>query len=1055
MTNNRMHPAIRNHSFSEIIVVEASAGSGKTYALAKRYISLLLNPRYHQTDGDPASILAITFTNKAAVEMKERIIVLLKRIALDQFVSSAQKKDIYSSIQTPKEIAQAKALTVLQRIIHNYNFFQVQTIDSFMNAVLLGSAFLIGRSAHFSIKTNYREAIDYSFDRTLNYACGDPKTETLLTDLVTQYVFIENRSGWLPKPAIITMLEFLIGLINTYGKSLYQYPISGKMMMQKKKMLGEQLKQFTDHYFRYCTPRSVSSLKRFVQHTPQWIDLRDIPSYCAQSQPPMAKHMTPPEDFFNAWQDIHTQLTEFIEIASTTVYNPYIKLAEKVMAQVSVHAQEIDAMYLDELNRHTRALYAHHRIHASEVYYRLATRFRHYLLDEFQDTSLLQWQNLEPLIEEALASGGSLFYVGDKKQSIYRFRGGTSHLFDTIKNNFSRFNPRTDHISENRRSQKAIVDFNNIIFSKDNLYRTLHTDPLHKILHEKSINNIIDNFGEAHQSFITTHDRGYVRVERVLDDDHERRNTLIKDKLFKALAELEDRFSYKDIAILARDNRDVQLVTSWLLAAGIPVTSEKTLNILNYPIIQEIISFLKFIQSPLDDISFTTFITGSIFTSATGIQKQTMHDFIFSVHAEKKVSLSPLYTKFRDRYAREWDQYISPHFSHAGFISSYETLVNIFISFSIMDRFTEYQALFLKLFDVIMTKEEDCKNLNDLLSYFDKPVEEELFVRAHHHNAISVLTIHKSKGLEFPVVIIPFFRISVSPGHGPPSMKTHMMFRTDGTMNLVRLTKKNRAFSENLSTLYEHDYAAACIDEFNELYVACTRPRFELYLVIPKKSGTSHNAALHLIPETITQVGSPHHYSISNASEHGPLCTISVGVLKNWIDVIHTELSTDTVYRSQHERITGTIIHALLAEIGRAIPTNLADTISRAEQNIRPLFPQVNDFFPFTAAVTALLEKPEIQTIVFTETGTALNEKEIINAEGITKRVDRVVFEGKDIRIIDYKLSRSEPAQHQTQVYEYMNLFSLIYPRLHCTGYIIYIQEQSIDQLDQRYEQTN
>src|SRR5215470_6121795 len=143
--------------FPQVRVVEASAGSGKTYALAKRYLQLLLNPGLHQQQLFIRGILAITFTNKAAFEMKARILELLRRIALDQ-LTPAEEKDLLEPIGVTRPLAAHKAHLIMEEIIRNYNFFQIQTIDSFINALLSGCAFKIGLSSGFKIKTN---AADY------------------------------------------------------------------------------------------------------------------------------------------------------------------------------------------------------------------------------------------------------------------------------------------------------------------------------------------------------------------------------------------------------------------------------------------------------------------------------------------------------------------------------------------------------------------------------------------------------------------------------------------------------------------------------------------------------------------------------------------------------------------------------------------------------------------------------------------------------------------------------------------------------------------------------
>ncbi|MCX5708167.1 MAG: UvrD-helicase domain-containing protein [Candidatus Omnitrophica bacterium] len=156
--------ALSDANFIQVFIVEASAGSGKTYTLAKRYVSLLLDPRLKPQDIPLSAILAITFTNKAAFEMKARILELLKKIALDKFTTVEEKQDILSAIGGNEKKLRQKAYLALDTLIRNYNFFQVQTIDSFINALLSGCAFKLNLSANFRIKNDYSQYLRYSLD---------------------------------------------------------------------------------------------------------------------------------------------------------------------------------------------------------------------------------------------------------------------------------------------------------------------------------------------------------------------------------------------------------------------------------------------------------------------------------------------------------------------------------------------------------------------------------------------------------------------------------------------------------------------------------------------------------------------------------------------------------------------------------------------------------------------------------------------------------------------------------------------------------------------------
>ena len=193
----------------QIHIVEASAGSGKTHCLAKRYVQLLINPALKPREIPLNTILAITFTNKSAIEMKERILDFLKRIALDKFADGKQKQDILSGLAVERPKAQEKAHRIMDELIRNYNFFQVQTIDSFINAILSGCAFKLNLSANFKTEKYYREYLVYSLDKLIDKAAEDDEVKALFCNFLLRYLSIENRTGWFPKQNILDAVSSL------------------------------------------------------------------------------------------------------------------------------------------------------------------------------------------------------------------------------------------------------------------------------------------------------------------------------------------------------------------------------------------------------------------------------------------------------------------------------------------------------------------------------------------------------------------------------------------------------------------------------------------------------------------------------------------------------------------------------------------------------------------------------------------------------------------------------------------------------------------------------
>jgi ATP-dependent exoDNAse (exonuclease V) beta subunit len=197
-----------------------------------------------------------------------------------------------------------------------------------------------------------------------------------------------------------------------------------------------------------------------------------------------------------------------------------------------------DLIFLPELNRKARLLFDEGKITVPELYYRLATRFDHFLIDEFQDTSQLQWDNLFLMIEEAMSKGGTLFYVGDKKQAIFRFRGGTTSLFDGIQEKLKIYKVKRDFLKDNYRSSKEIVEFNNLVFSEENLKKFfqnkagLDRDRDNQLrLELPDIEYILSKFAGCRQNIKLEDSPGYVRVENIKFDNKEESDQLIRGKL--------------------------------------------------------------------------------------------------------------------------------------------------------------------------------------------------------------------------------------------------------------------------------------------------------------------------------------------------------------------------------------------------------------------------------------------------------------------------------------------------------------------------------------------
>lgn len=1040
---------VRYREFPQVVVVEASAGSGKTYCLAKRYLYLLINPQLALDQIALRSILAITFTNKATLEMKERILELLKRLALDAFSNKEYQADVLSSLKVDKIDAGKKAGLIIDTIIKHYNFFQVKTIDSFINALLLGSPLNIDRSANFKIKRDYLSHLSFCLDWLIEQADSNREILDLFKGFLQHYLFIENRGRWSPKEDILNILEYLFSLSNKYKKPLVPFPGEPKDVIRSKKYIFSQLRELFERLPRGINSGAKKSIGSFLNKNGPVFDTADIPVYLKNLRAPMNKGEQAPEEFIKSWKKVHNLLNKLIKLEVEVSYNPYLKLYQRTAELFQIISRKEDLLFLSELNRKARLLFDEEGITVAEAYYRLATRFKHYLIDEFQDTSLLQWENLQEMVREALSTGGSLFYVGDKKQAIYRFRGGEVSLFDRVREEFAHFNVKSAYLMKNWRSQKAIVEFNNRVFSRENLKIALGSSGIAKELddNKEDVDEIIDIFKDATQEFRESDSHGYVYVERIGEKNRQERDEITKPKILNLLRQLKGRFRYEDIAILTRDNNEVELVTLWLLEAGFPVESEKTLNLIENPLIKEIVSFLNFLYSPLDDLSFAGFILGDIFGRLTNVTRSDITEFIFELHKEGRIGGSlPLYRLFQRKYPEIWDKYIDRFFRTTGFVSPYELVVSVYRVFEVSKNFKDNQAFLMKLLEVMKQREDDYVGLGEFLTYLKNAPQEDLYVNVIHSSSIKVLTIHKSKGLEFEVVIIPFLRIDISPETGERGSNSYVVPNGSDKLGLMRISKVHRTFSPGLRKIYLLNYKKACIDELNSIYVALTRARLELYLFIPKKSSNSNNKAGYLIPDGIEEIRSKTD-SRKKGKAVQPVIDISASAYRDWSKIISDEFG-DRLVKNRKSVLEGDILHTILSRIEECQSRDPEDLIKEAELSARAQYPFIEDFSYYRDKIRGLLINPKLKDIFFTGGSGVFCEMEVVDRFGNGKRIDRLILREKEVWIVDYKSSREARSDYEKQIKQYSLIIKDIYPKLKIRGFLVYLDKIDLQEVD-------
>jgi ATP-dependent exoDNAse (exonuclease V) beta subunit len=1046
--------------FPQVYVVDASAGSGKTYALARRYVQLIINPSLKPEEIPIKNILAITFTNKATIEMKERILEFLKKIALNVFEDKEEEKSLLDSIGVDRKYARRKAYLVMDYIIKNYDYFQVQTIDSFINSLITGCSFKLDISSDFQIKTQYDNYLAYCLDNLIDRANDDSDIFGIFTGFLKQYLFIENNSSWFPKKNVYSLINSLFRDSNKYGGTFEKYRLKKEDIIIRKRGVFSLMKELFGNLPEGTNKRFANSLANAVDKGS--FDIDSLSKYFIYKEFPVNKGCACPDRIHKLWKKIRKQISGFCELEARSRFNCYIDIFNLVISTFIKTTSKDDIIFLEELNKKARTLFDEGTMTVPELYYRLSARFRHYLIDEFQDTSVLQWRNLELMVEDALATGGSLFYVGDKKQAIYRFRGGDSTLFDHVREEFKKFNLNPETLNKNYRSQKEIVEFNNQIFSVDNLKRFLNAkeedDKRDDVKFTPSdVDDIVNAYSVSRQGYKEENRNGYVRVEFIDAEEREQRYIITKNKVIGLIKQLKGNFDYKDIAILTRDNADVEMVTAWLLEKGINVESEKTLNIRENSLIKELVSFLRFLNSPIDNLSFASFVLGDIFTRAAKINRQAMQDFVFDIGNDKTGKTSEyLYKEFSERYPEVWSGFIEGFFKGIGFVPLYEFVVSIISKFGIIKNFAQYQGFFMNFLELIKKQEKDHNSLDSFLEYFSTTEDDDLYVNVSGTDSVKVLTVHKAKGLEFNVVIIPFLEIEIRTGFKGGAFVVHS---ENDRLSLLYLKKSYNDYSADLEEIYRQEYKKLFIDELNNIYVSFTRARNELYVFVPERVGKSNKIARYLIPgrnqeQKIIERGKKTDKRAGDKKEERALLRLPVSEYKDWINLLKDEFIDEHQLIRREAILKGNVIHNIISLIGNlsrrdgGTPAGVAGRIKRAILKTKAKFPFIGNFDEYEATVEKLIEDKNCKQFFFVEDGDVYQEKEIIDSSGSTRRIDRLIVTGNDVRIIDFKGSREGEALHREQVKEYLKLIKEIYPEKSVKGFLVYLDTISVEEIN-------
>ena len=1000
-------------------IYNASAGSGKTHTLTKEYLKIILSSK-----GGYRQILALTFTNKAVDEMKRRILESL--FAFSETSATQKASPLFLDVQ--KELGletgplQKRAEQTLKDILHNYSFFDIATLDKFTHRLIRTFAKDLKIPQNFEVVMDRDLLLNEAVSRLILKAGSHPLLTTVLLDFALEK--IEDDKSWDIGLDLMEIGKLLFDEnhkrhVESYGEKTVQDFITLKSVIKTKikalevKMKaascavleliqnkGLEFNNFTSSYF----PKFILKISEgdfnmdFEAKWKQNFDSAPLYSKKCDEHIKLVLDSIHQELIvsFHTIKDAHSSYS-FLSNAYRSVVP--LTVLNSIQQEIKTLQEERDQLSISEFNSIISKEIKNQP--APFIYERLGEKYRHYFIDEFQDTSVMQWENLQPLIDNALSgydengNTGSLFLVGDTKQAIYRWRGGRAEQFLKLANKQQNpfvVAPVVKALETNYRSQAEIVKFNNAFFQSISGF--LNKTAYHQL------------FIDGNKQLQNAKQGGYVEMRFLEEEDVEDKDELYGKAVLETITKVTPhKNAYGDICVLVRSNKHGVALADFLTQNGIQVISTESLLINSSEKVRFLIDLLRYQNLP-GDLSIRYSILSYLSKG-----KSNRHELIAT-------NLNHLSAFLSKEYGLELVTLSQK--------STYDGLEWAIKQFDLAPKSDVY---LISLMDVVMDVEnKEGPGTQTFLEYWNKKKDTLSLSAPAASNAVRIMTVHKAKGLEFPVVIFPYANEDIYKRY-----RKNMWLPVDpedfnGFSTLLIGEKKEvLQYSEIAAELYTEEEQKMELDAFNLLYVAMTRAVKSLFIISKKevsKKGehnTSHYSGLFIhylkekglwddnqelfrfgqfetLPEILTEAPESIPFQYTFKDRPGFSILTSAGSL--W----------DTERESAIAQ--GNLIHTIMSHIETKDDASEALAFFKRKGDISEKnFEQVRN------TVHRIIEHPQLSP--YYKNGIVVkNEKDIITQSGKLLRPDRLVFTANDVTIIDYKTGKKDPTYHQ-QLYKY------------------------------------
>lgn len=1057
---------------SKLLIYRASAGSGKTYRLAAEYITQLI-----RTPESYSRILAVTFTNKATNEMKERI--LRELLTLTKGEESSIGNEIAETLSISKDELRFKAKRALSLILHDYSNFSISTIDSFVQRVLQSLLWEIGLQGKFDIELDSNYALSLAADNLLDGASENKRVLEWLTEMVKSR--LDDGSHWDIRKALVEL-----------GKEIFSETFRLMDSEDIEKITNKQeaysFKEKLDKYSKNIADEISSKGKEFLKEIEahglgvesfvhgksgligfvlKCSNLNSKDEILPEGGQRLQDALNDPSGVSWVKKEVSKNKTAFAPIETLIVTNLFAKLNELYNSVIEKGAHYATAKLISqnlnnlgligdlwhevkELSKTEGFILisdSHQLLRefvketdAPFVFEKMGNRYDHFLIDEFQDTSIVQWHNFKPLIANGLAQGNFSMVVGDVKQSIYRWRNGDWQILaEGLQRDFKDYSIDERFLSTNYRSQPLIVNFNNIFFEKalelstDRIVEeTIDINPELANKLKRMLNNAYKDIKQIPKEK-NSNLGGCVEVRIAETNSAADYNLVLSKQLPELIVSLQTKYSYSNIAILIRNKKEGTAIAEMLMehnkkqptnSSKIDFISQEGLLLKSSATVRLIIAAIRIIQNSNNEIA----------------QRELIKELT-------TVEYLPI-TNWHNQFSVETVHRETQWLSQLELLPLQEIFENIVARYNLTSCSGELAYIADIHEQILSFPAKKGADINRFLEWWDEKSDGLSLNIPETNNAISILTIHKSKGLQFPVVIIPNANWDFKPKGATSLVWVSVPIEPFNGLPRYPVSLKTNAKFSLLANEFMENRMQELVDNLNLLYVAFTRPENELYIFSK--------------------------YADTKSTETKPLSNTGV-VIKSILNTTYNELgascsnefiegvNVDT-YLIKKEQVGNAIAHSDLQRehwITTSYPTNRTMPKIRTNRDSR-------DFFGEATTTTKAIEYGKLMHLVFSNIKTAtevdttivnmvregfinsesknelsaklhkilsnepmakwfsenykvVNEATILTPDGSSYRPDRVMINDEETLVVDFKFGAPSPS-HSKQILRYVYL---------------------------------